>query len=199
MQYIIFLFFPPSFILTIMATNQTEANKARSKAMKGNKNSVGHGCGRPRTFEPEIEAEALIKWAKDPDKLILRAFAPERGYVPSRMDDWQKESLSFREAYGIAKAMIGARREQLLIENGSSKPFERYADWYDELLFAHEQLKERYSAEIKSRIEAESTAKPEETARHEAVMEQLKGLQDAQRASARKSDDNRSKTDNKSE
>jgi len=182
-----------------MAANQTEANKARSKAMKGNKNSVGHGCGRPRTFEPEIEAEALIKWAKDPGNLILRAFAPERGYVPSRMDDWQKESLTFREAYGIAKAMIGARREQLLIENGSSKPFERYADWYDELLFAHEQLKERYSAEIKSRIEAESTAKPEETARHEATMSQLKALQQSQESLARTIADTSIKTDNKSD
>jgi hypothetical protein len=156
--------------------------KTRTSFEKGNKAALGHGCGRPRSYDPEVEAEALIAWAKTPAATVLRMFAPLRGYACSRMDDWLKSSPSFGEAYAFAKSLIGSRREQILIEAGSTKPFDRYADWYDDELLKHERANKAFEIELKAKLDTLEKASEEEKARHDALIAQLKALQDAQEA-----------------
>jgi hypothetical protein len=150
---------------------------------EGNKAAVGsQNNGRPRKYDPEVEAEALLEWSKTADATVLRSFAPERGYPPSLMDGWIISCPVFSGAYQVAKARVGARREKILIDAGSSKPFDRYADWYDDQLLAHERANKAFEIELKAKLETLEKASEEEKARHDALIAQLKALQDAQEA-----------------
>ena len=107
-------------------------------APKGNK--FGEGHGRPRAFDLEEEAKALIEWASDAESLVLREFGAIRRYATAeKMHEYCKMSESFREAYAQAKMLIGARREKLLMMGkGNPSPFNRYAALYDKELADHE-------------------------------------------------------------
>jgi hypothetical protein len=156
--------------------------KSSTSFKEGNKASVGNKGGRPREYDPLVEAEAILKWSKTPDATILRSFAPERGYAPSLMDQWLLSSPEFMGAYAIAKARVGARREKILIDAGSTKPFDRYADWYDEELLRHERANKAFEIELKAKIETLEKASEEDKARHDALLAQIKALQLAQEA-----------------
>jgi len=166
-----------------MTKNQTSFKKGNQIA-KGNPNS-----GRPREYDSEVEAEALLEWCMKPEATILRMFAPLRGYAPSRMDDWLIRCPVFRGAYAVAKAIIGCRREQILIDAGSTKPFERYADFYDDQLYAFENTKEEKKATAKARAEAQTLVPLDTVEQFKAFMSMLKENQESAR--------NNSKSNNK--
>jgi hypothetical protein len=110
-------------------------------APKGNKYGSGSTTsGRPRKYDLEEEAKALIEWANKKDSLVLRLFAAIRGYSEqSKLHEYCEQSEAFREAYNQAKMIIGARREQLLLNGkGHYAPFQRYAALYDPDLKQHE-------------------------------------------------------------
>lgn len=169
--------------------------KSTTSFKKGNQAAVGNpNSGRPREHDPIIEAAALLEWCKTPEATVLREFAPIRGYAPSLMDLWLKTSPVFLGAYAIAKAMVGVRREKILVEAGSSKPFERYADWYDEQLLFHEQSKTTHDTMVKSKLEAQSLISPETLNAFQAFMDMMSR---AQSDALNKAETNKS-TDNKS-
>jgi len=108
---------------------------------KGNKCAAGNSnSGRPRRFNLEEEAKALVEWAQTKDALVLRVFAALRDYPSQeKMHEYCAMSDVYREAYNKAKVLIGARREQLLINGkGHPAPFNRYAALYDSELKQHE-------------------------------------------------------------
>lgn len=148
--------------------------KSSTSFKKGNQIAVGNpNSGRPKEHDPIIEAAALIEWCKTPEATVLREFAPLRGYAPSLMDGWLKTSPVFLGAYALAKAMIGVRREKMLIDAGSSKPFERYADFYDDALLAHEQSKTVFDTTVKSKLETESKISPQVLEAFETFMDMM--------------------------
>ncbi len=166
--------------------------------MKGNQNAVGNS-GRPRSWDPIIEAEALLEWIKQPDAIILHKFSSSRGYCRDKFHLWNKECPEFSDAYKLAYEVISARREELALNSAIEKSvYHRHQGIYDKYLVAFEREEKEFDARLKAKVEAEITAKPEETARHEATMGQLKALQQSQESLARKIADTNSNTDNKS-
>jgi hypothetical protein len=122
-------------------------SKETMAAPKGNQYALGNNGGRPREWDRQEEAKALLEWASQEDALVLRKFAPLRGYPPEYLWEWEQTDQEFSNAIKKARAMIGARREELLIQGkGNASPFHRYAALYDPQLKSHE--KEMKQAEI---------------------------------------------------
>jgi len=118
-------------------------------APKGNKYGIGSlNTGRPTKFDKKEEAEELLKWASQNDALVLRMFAPLRGYSTETLYRWVDEDEGFRHAYHIARDMIGARREMLYVEKINIAPFQRYATLYDEKLLKHERTEKEFDASL---------------------------------------------------
>lgn len=109
-------------------------------APKGNQYAKGnHNTGRPRKYDLEAEAKALKEWARQPDTYILRLFAAIRDYPSqSTLHEFAEQSEVFSQAFEYARTIIGARREQKLIDKDSPEPFRRYATVYDHDLKQHE-------------------------------------------------------------
>lgn len=114
----------------------------------GNKNAVGNNGGRPCKFNKEEELKAFLEWAKTDDALVLRMFAPYRGYSHQSLEDWAQENDEFLSTFNMAKDLVGARRELRLIGANNSKPFDRYATYYDESLHRHEKRDLEHKAKV---------------------------------------------------
>lgn len=114
----------------------------------GNKHALGNKGGRPSHFDKSVEAKELIEWAQLDDSYVLRMFAPLRGYSYDTMTRWTEEDDEFRQAYILAKDLVGARRELKLISDGSSSPFQRYATFYDKALQTHEREEKEFEAKL---------------------------------------------------
>ena len=126
-------------------------------APKGNKNAIGNQGGRVSEFDKTVEAQALLEWAKTDKALVLRMFAPLRGYSFDTMTRWAEENFEFRQAYIQAKDLVGARRELVLIEKGCPSPFQRYASYYDNHLQDFERQEKAYEASLKNPQEQQPT------------------------------------------
>lgn len=114
----------------------------------GNKNAVGNNGGRPCKFDKELEFQELKKWAMRDDALVFRYFPASRGYSPDSLEDWAKANDEFLQIYNSAKILVGVRRELRLIEANNSKPFDRYATFYDEQLHRHEKCDLEHKAKV---------------------------------------------------
>lgn len=70
--------------------------------------------GRPRHHNREQIAIDIIEWAKKPDSINLNKFCAYYDPIipPSKISEWAKEDVSFREAYESAKMFLGFRREE---------------------------------------------------------------------------------------
>lgn len=119
----------------------------------GNKNALGNEGGRPCKFNKELELREFLEWAKNDDSLVLRMFAPYRGYSHQTLELWAKENDEFLEIFNMAKTLVGARRELRLIDANNSKPFDRYATYYDDSLHEHEKRDLEHKAKVSSEIE----------------------------------------------
>lgn len=165
--------------------------KSTTSFKKGNKAALGNpNSGRPKEYDPEVEAAALIEWAKKPDALCLRAFAPHRGYSSESMYKWEASSPVFLQAMDIARDLIGVRREEMLILAGNSKPYERYATMYDKRLHGHERGDKSFEVEIKHKLDQQSKVNPEDEKRFNKLMKQVGDLQSSAR---NKEESNKSK------
>jgi len=98
-----------------------------------NKNGEG---GKPRTWDREVEADALEEWIQQPDNIFVGKFALSRGYHPDRLAEWAKESERFARALKQAKK----HQEFKLAESGmygkSNPGFTKFVmanvcDWYE--------------------------------------------------------------------
>lgn len=171
-----------------------------SEAMKGNQNALGcTTSGRPPKWDPIYEAQYMLEWIKDPDHFIFNELYSERGYCPEMASRWANDFPEFKQAYNKAKLTVAGRRERMchggLLEKST---FNRLQGMYDRYLVSFERDEKEFDARLRAKVEAETTAKPEETARHEQVMEQLKALQNAHKSPERNSADININTDNKS-
>ncbi len=130
-------------------------------APEGNKNAVGNNGGRKKQFDLVEEARELIKWADQEDALILRYFAPMRGFSVKSMYQWAEEHVEFGEAFEYARDKIGCRREMIYLNAKSESPFKRYAPIYDEALHQFERGEKKFDAEIEKDIQKQDTEKLE--------------------------------------
>lgn len=151
--------------------------------------------GRPRSNDRADIALKLVQWSKRDDAINLNAFCCEVDIVPQKLSEWAREEASFREAYQVAKAAVGARRE-LKLSRGQlhTKAYDLNAHVYD--YFAKEERRDEmaYEASLKKAEEADSDDMTLIKMQHEALMSQIKLAQDTALKSERAS----SKTDNKS-
>ena len=114
----------------------------------GNKFGVGHG--RPKTWNPEVEAAALLEWLEKPSSIIIVEFSTLRGYDSQRCSDWYASCPVFREAYTIAKQTIAGRREKLALAGKIKEGvFHRYQGLYDKQLHAFERAEKEFDAKLK--------------------------------------------------
>lgn len=162
-------------------------------APKGNKYGVGSlNAGRPTKFDKVEEAEELLKWAGQDDALVLRMFAPLRGYSCDTLYRWVEEDEAFRHAFNIARDIIGTRRELKLINKDNAVPFNRYATLYDETLLKHERADKEFDSNL-----AKSTTVNLNTEEKEQFTKFMAAMSQAQ-SSALKIEDNNNNADAKS-
>lgn len=124
---------------------------------KGNKRALGHGFGRPKTYDPEAEAEALLEWLEQPGSVILMKFAVDRGYSYQRCFDWCESSPVFKDAYDYAKQTIAIRRESLAMAGKIKEGvYHRHQGMYDKYLAAYERAEKEFDASLKKYTKEEA-------------------------------------------
>lgn len=72
----------------------------------GNKNAVGNRGQPKRIYTPERlaeEAKALREWIVLQNNMYLKDFAHERGYQPTRLDEFARDNVEFASALSFAK------------------------------------------------------------------------------------------------
>ena len=67
----------------------------------------------------ENEAEAMLKWFKEPDNIWLKDFAELRGYSPNRFEEWEKQNIIFSGVYLRCKAI----QESKLVKGGLTEQY----------------------------------------------------------------------------
>lgn len=111
--------------------------------------------GRPNEYDIEMEAQALLEWAQTDRATSMLKFAAERMYPVDYLCRWANESEIFCSALNVAKAMIGARREELasqgLMPEGIQK---RTHAMYDKMTHAFEREEKTFDASLKKDVEA---------------------------------------------
>lgn len=130
---------------------------------------------RPREHDRDKIASDLIEWAKLDDSINLNKFCALNELTPSKITDWARECNKFRGAYELAKTFIGYRREEKLTKNELHvKCYDLNASTYDYFL----KQEKREQAEFESNLKKEEAkqASPEDSARLNALMDQLSSL-----------------------
>lgn len=86
-------------------------------APKGNKNAVGHGCGRPRTVCPDddelvVLGEELIKWCfEEPvaKKMHITQWWSGEKFIVSNVWDQMRKQVIFRHYYEFALRVLAIK------------------------------------------------------------------------------------------
>ena len=121
-------------------------------APKGNKYGLGNdNAGRNGRDLIKLGNE-LIEWAKQPDSVNLNKFCCTRDppLSPPKMTEYQEKSEAFREAFFIAKAYLGARREELLSSDMlSAKAYDLNAAVYDYYLKQERRDQAKFESDLK--------------------------------------------------
>ncbi|MBS0655026.1 MAG: hypothetical protein JSR46_04555 [Verrucomicrobia bacterium] len=100
--------------------NTQAPKKSKIGPPAGNKNAVGNNGGRPEIYSDQWlkeEAVALLEWFTAPRNIWLKGFALQRGYDPTRLDEFAIKSVEFSSALKKAKAM----QEYKLVDMGLFK------------------------------------------------------------------------------
>ena len=108
--------------------------------------------GRPRIHDRDQIALELIEWAKQGDSINLNKFCCTREppIPPSKITQWAKESIEFRQAYETAKAFLGFRREEWLTkERLHVKAYDLNATTYDAFLREERREQSAYESSLK--------------------------------------------------
>jgi len=111
------------------------------------KNCLG---GRPEKYDREEYAVKLLKWASKSDSTNFCQFCAEEFLSAKYISQWAKENEMFREAYDIARLMLGAKRESNLNKNDLHvKAYDLNAKVYDPFLNDQFMKEKKLDAELK--------------------------------------------------
>jgi hypothetical protein len=130
-------------------------------APEGNQYAVGHGKGRPRTYDRDYIREQLDLWARKPTSLILAQFSDEYDIPTSTVMDFAREEEDFRATLNIARNRLASRREVMLHSNSLHQAgYNRYQSHYDGFLKIDEREDIEHAGAVKHKIEAVESNKP---------------------------------------
>ncbi len=140
-------------------------------APKGNKYNYGNSnTGRPATWTKEVvdkEAEYLLEWCKLETSVVLREFAGLRGYGHRHMYEWGNPDHSrcnqdFRDAFEIAKTIIGCRREQVDFSKSTQRDlamhFEELDKYENDKLEVASKLRQKENKELANTTDLEEVS-----------------------------------------
>lgn len=131
--------------------------------------------GRPREWDRDKVAENLVEWAKKDTSINLNGFCGENLLPPSKITLWAKECDNFRQAYEIAKALLGERRERYLEqERLHVKAYDMNAKVYDH--FLKDESRDEKAFESKLKAQENIAASEDDVKRHQETLDQLKAL-----------------------
>lgn len=124
-------------------------------APQGNQYAIGNsGGGSYLNINWEDEFNDLLEWAKKPDSLIIRMFAPSKGYSHRTLERNAQTNEEWCRKYNIALELIGARRELMYLIDLAPCTFQRYASYYDKSLQAHEREDKEFAIKIETQQQA---------------------------------------------
>lgn len=140
-----------------------------------------HPGGRPREYNIPLLADQLIEWAKQSDSINLNKFCCTREppIPPSYLTRWANESDQFCEALSIAKAFIGARREEMLSsETLHVKAYDLNAAVYDYFLKQEKREQAQFESDLKkAELDTQSEQYQQANAKLDKVLDQFSALQ----------------------
>jgi len=167
--------------------------KTKCGAPIGNKNAVGHGCGRPPTYDYEEEARKLLEWSLRDDALRLYGFTDDKDYCTSDLSFFAEKSIIFSKALSKAKERLAIRRESYCnqelicstVYNKTSHIYDHELEHNDESRKEKELSRQIRLKEIEAKLKAQEAKDVSEQTQNSfnALMNQLDMLQ-SQRKSA---------------
>lgn len=107
--------------------------------------------GRPKEYDREKVAKALLEWAKKPDSINLCKFCAYHDPIipPSYLSIWANEDDDFSKAYESAKMFLGFRREEMLSKDTLHvKAYDLNASTYDYFLDEKKEKSARFAADL---------------------------------------------------
>lgn len=109
--------------------------------------------GRPKEYDREAIAKALVEWAIKDDSLNLNGFCTTHDPLipPPYLSIWANEDEQFSKAYNLAKAFLAVRRERKLKEGELHvKAYDLNAAVYDFFLRDERRKEKEHEAGLKS-------------------------------------------------
>lgn len=132
--------------------------------------------GRPREYNREKIAEDLVIWAQKDSSINLNQFCALNKIAPPRIVEFANENEIFLEAYNLAKAYLGYRREEKLQEGKLHiKAYDLNAATYDYFLKNEKRDQAKFESELK--IKENTSASEEDKKQNKEVIDLLKRLQ----------------------
>ncbi len=108
--------------------------------------------GRLREYDRDQIAKDLIEWAKKPDSINLNKFCCSypTPFSPKKISAWSFEDEFFRESVEIAKAFLGARREEWLNQEILHvKGYDLNASTYDYFLKEEKRIQAEFESSLR--------------------------------------------------
>ncbi len=174
---------------------ERKVRKGKGGAPKGNKNALGNEGGRPIEHDYSKLAKDIVEWAKKPDSFNLIGFASSIGVLREQLYDFAAASVEFSHALIQTRQLIIINRERM-VSSGQlhQSVYNRYASLHDKELLKHERAEKAYEIELKAKNE--NMVSPDQTVLLDALLKQIKTLQD--QVSARKIEDSSNSNEQKS-
>jgi hypothetical protein len=77
-------------------------------------------------------ARELLEWAHKENSLVLRQFVAQKGYSENTFFRWMDKNEKLREAYNIARSLVGCHREHCALYGTiKERIFLQYQSFYD--------------------------------------------------------------------
>ncbi len=109
--------------------------------------------GRLPEYDREQAAEDLLEWSQLESSLNLNGFCAYYKVPPSYVSRWAKENEIFRQAYELAKARLGERRERLLSQDLLHvKAYDLNANVYDPFLKEERREQLQFEADLAKKV-----------------------------------------------
>lgn len=167
-----------------MSIKKDAKEKVRTAAKKRSIEPEEKPFGRPREYDRVQVAKDLIEWAQKDDSFNLNGFSAEYMITPSKVSDWSREDPNFREAFELAKAYLGARRERGLAEGKVHvKAYDLNASVYDGYLKQERREDISFALETKAAIEQRNGTAPNDESIDNLIAD-LKKLKNAPKPKA---------------
>ncbi len=109
--------------------------------------------GRPKEHDRKQVAKDLVEWSQLETSLNLNGFCAYYKLPPSYVSRWAKEDDLFRQAYELAKANLGERRERLLSQDLLHvKAYDLNANVYDPFLKEERREQLQFEADLAKKV-----------------------------------------------